>query len=180
MQPIQINVSVNIGVTDGLSNLLSSLIGKPQAEAETAAAPAPRKPRAAKAQPVVENKPKPEPAPAAEPEQPEAAPTAEPQPETAAPAETPEPAKEYTEVDVRAAIDRTRRRIEGENWKENPDSEGYKMWHRALTGWFKNTATMCGAERPSALPDSESREKFIKCCDAVYVKDNELTYDCPF
>lgn len=177
MQPIQINVSVNIGVTPELNGLLLSLLNRPQVEA-TAAAPAPKKPRAARQQPVVEN-PRPEPqqetAPAAEAEQ-----TPEPKTETAAPVEAAQENKEYTEVDVRAAMDKTRKRIEGENWKENPDSEGYKKWHRRLTAFFKNTAALFGAEKPSALPNSESRYKFIACCDAVYVKDDELVEDCPF
>ena len=99
-------------------------------------------------------------------------------PEPQAPAK--EETKEYTEVDVRAAMDRTRKRIEGEDYKEKTDSEGYKKWHRVLTGWFKNTAAMYGAEKPSALPDSESRAKFIACCDAVQVKGDELVEDCPF
>lgn len=179
MQPIQINVSVNIGVTSELNGLLLSLLNRPQVEAP-AATPAPKKPRAAKQQPVVENpEPQQETAPMEEPEQPP-----KPQTETAAPVEAApvaEPqAKEYTEVDVRAAMDKTRKRIEGENWKENPDSEGYKKWHRRLTAFFKNTAALFGGERPSALPDSESRYKFIACCDAVYVKDDELVEDCPF
>lgn len=177
MQPIQINVSVNIGVTPELNGLLLSLLNRPQVEAP-AAAPAPKKPRAARQQPVVGN-PQPEPqqetAPAAEAEQ-----TPEPKTETAAPVEAAQENKEYTEVDVRAAMDKTRKRIEGENWKENPDSEGYKKWHRRLTAFFKNTAALFGAEKPSALPNSESRYKFIACCDAVYVKDDELVEDCPF
>ncbi|WP_308394276.1 hypothetical protein [Prevotella sp.] len=92
----------------------------------------------------------------------------------------PEKPKEYTEVDIRAAMDRTRKRIEGEDYKEKPDSEGYKTWHKRLTAWFKNTAALCGAEKPSALPDSESRAKFIAACDAVEIKGDELTGTCPF
>ena len=92
----------------------------------------------------------------------------------------PEKPKEYTEVDIRAAMDRTRKRIEGEDYKEKPDSEGYKTWHKRLTAWFKNTAALCGAEKPSALPDSESRTKFIAACDAVEIKGDELTKTCPF
>lgn len=106
---------------------------------------------------------------------------AEPAPaEPAAPTEQPAQDKEYTEVDVRAAMDKVRRRIEGENYKEQTDSEGYKKWHKVLTGWFKNTAAVCGAEKPSALPDSQSRYMFIQCCENVYVKDGELVEDCPF
>ena len=175
MQPIQINVSVNIGVTPELNGLLTSLFNRPQVEAP-AAAPAQKKPRAAKQQPVVENpEPQQETAPAAEPEQ-----TPEPKTEAAAPVEAAQENKTYTEVDVREAMDRTRKRIEGENWKENPDSEGYKKWHRRLTAFFKNTAALFGSEKPSTLPDSESRYKFIATCDAVYVKDDEFVEDCPF
>lgn len=173
MQPIQINVSVNIGVTPELNGLLLSLLNRPQVEAP-AVAPASKKPRTARQQPVVEN-PQPETAPAAEAEQPP-----EPKTKTATPVEAAQENKVYTVVDVRAAMDRTRKRIEGENWKENPDSEGYKKWHRQLTAWFKNTAAIYGAEKPSALPDGESCQKFVAYCDAVYVKDDELVEDCPF
>lgn len=175
MQPIQINVSVNIGVTPELNGLLTSLFNRPQVEAP-AAAPAQKKPRAAKQQPVVENpEPQQETAPVAEPEQ-----TPEPKTEAAAPVEAAQENKTYTEVDIREAMDRTRKRIEGENWKENPDSEGYKKWHRRLTAFFKNTAALFGSEKPSALPDSKSRYMFIQCCENVYVKDDELVEDCPF
>lgn len=82
--------------------------------------------------------------------------------------------REYTEADVRAAIDRARQRIEGDDWKDNPDGEGYKKWHRALTSWFKVTAALFGADRPSELPDSRSRMNFIRCCDEVEIKDGAL------
>lgn len=99
----------------------------------------------------------------------------QPAPTSAAPAD-----KEYTEVDVRAAMDRTRKRIEGEDYKENTDSELYKKWHRRLTGWFKQTSAIFGAEKPSALTDSESRHKFIACCDALDVEGDEFKEDLPF
>lgn len=177
MQPIQINVQVNIGLNSELFALISSVLNRPAQVAELPEATAQRQRKPAKQQPKpeVENQPT-----AVQEPEPEQAQQPEPQPE---PAPAPEPAdkpKEYTEVDVRAAMDRTRRRIEGENYKEKPDSEGYKKWHRALTGWFKNTAAFCGAEKPSALPDSESRERFIACCDAVKVENDELVEDCPF
>ena len=146
-------IQINVSVNIGVNQELYGLLSSLLSrpqEVVETAAPAPRKPRAAKQQPVVENE---------EPEQ---------------------TAKEYTEVDVRAAMDATRRRIEGEDYKNNTGSEGYKRWHRALTAWFKNTATMLGAEKPSALPDSESRGSFIARCDAVYVKDDELVEDCSF
>ena len=183
MQPIQINVQVNIGLTSELFTLLSSVVNRPAQVAELPAAPRNKKPAKPQPEPKPEVTNQPDPndgqATAAKPEP---APEPEPQ-ETAAPEPTQtEQAgqKEYTEVDVRAAMDRTRRRIEGENYKEKTDSEGYKRWHRTLTGWFKNTAAMFGAEKPSALPDSESRAKFIACCDAVTVKNDELVENCPF
>lgn len=88
--------------------------------------------------------------------------------------------REYTEADVRAAIDRARCRIEGDDWKDNPDGEGYKKWHRALTSWFKVTAALFGADRPSELPDSHSRMNFIRCCDEVEIKDGALVEAVPF
>lgn len=184
MQPIQINVQVNIGLNSELFALLTSVMNRPAQVAELPAAPRNKKPAKPQPEPKPEvtNQPTPTDGQAtAEKPEPEA-PANEPQPEPA-PAPEPQPQndkKEYTEVDVRAAMDRTRKRIEGENYKEKPDSEGYKRWHRTLTGWFKNTAAMFGAEKPSALPDSESRAKFIACCDAVTVKNDELVEDCPF
>lgn len=169
MQPIQINVQVNIGMDSALLSMLSGLVTTTQT-----AAPAVQQPQ---------RKPKQVNQPAAQQPTAEAAPAAE----EAAPASgeaKPEPAqekpKEYTEVDIRAAMDRTRKRIEGEDYKEKPDSEGYKTWHKRLTAWFKNTAAICGAEKPSALPDSESRAKFIAACDAVEIKGDELTETCHF
>lgn len=181
MQPIQINVQVNVGLNAELYTLLSAVLNRPAQVAELPAAPKPNKPAKPQPKPEVANKPTGSKA-ETDKDAPEPQPTTEPEP-----AQAPEPTqteqagqKEYTEVDVRAAMDRTRRRIEGENYKEKTDSEGYKRWHRTLTGWFKNTASMFGAEKPSALPDSESRAKFIACCDAVTVKNDELVEDCPF
>lgn len=187
MQPIQINVQVSIGLNSELSALLMSVVNRPAQVAELPAAPRTKKPAKPQPEPEVTNQPTPTDGQATASEEPEP----QPQPESAKPEPVQEPApapepqpqndkKEYTEVDVRAAMDRTRRRIEGENYKEKTDSEGYKRWHRTLTGWFKNNAAMFGAEKPSALPDSESRAKFIACCDAVTVKNDELVEDCPF
>lgn len=170
MQPIQINVQVNVGLNDNVVTLLSALLNKDTAPATEAA---PRKP-AAKPQTVEQPKP-------AEQEQPKPKaettekPVEQPAPTSAAPA-----GKEYTEVDVRAAMDRTRKRIEGEDYKENTDSELYKKWHRRLTGWFKQTSAIFGAEKPSALTDSESRHKFIACCDALDVEGDEFKENLPF
>lgn len=169
MQPIQINVQVNVGLNAELYTLLSAVLNRPAQVAELPAAPKPNKPAKPEPKPEVANNPT------------EAAKdTPEPQPEQAPEPQPQNEKKEYTVVDVRAAMDRTRRRIEGEDYKEKPDGEGYKRWHRQLTAWFKNTAAFFGAEKPSALSDSESIEKFIQCCDEVKVKNDELVTDCPF
>lgn len=104
--------------------------------------------------------------------------SAEPTP-AAAPAAN-QTTKEYTEVDVRAAMDAARKRIEGESWKENPNSEGYKKYHRQLTAWFKETAVLYGAEKPSALPDSESRGKFIAACERMKVDADDTITNIPY
>ena len=166
MQPIEINVKVTIGMENALLGVLTKLMNR---EAAPEAAPAPKPSKQAE---QVEGMPQPKP----EVENPQA----EPAPAEPAPAEPAEQNKEYTEVDVRAAMHKTRQRIEGENYKEQPDSEGYKKWHKVLTGWFKNTAAFCGAEKPSALPDSKSRYQFIRSCEGVKVVNDELVEDCPF
>jgi hypothetical protein len=100
-------------------------------------------------------------------------------PERPAPVEAPT-WKELTEVDVREAMDRCRKRIEGEDYKENTSSEGYKKWHRQLTSWFKNTSAALGAEKPSALPDHDSRAAFIEMCEEVTTEGDKLTTKTPF
>ena len=177
MQPIEINVKVTIGMENALLGVLTKLMNR-EAAPEAVPAPKPRK------QAQVEQEPQPKP----EVENPQAsvqdaaAPVeqqaAEPAPDE--PAEQPAQNKTYTEVDVRAAMHKVRQRIEGENYKEQPDSEGYKKWHKVLTGWFKNTAAFCGAEKPSTLPDSQSRYQFIQCCERVKVENDELVEDYPF
>ena len=175
MQPIQINVQVNIGMDSALLSMLSGLIATTQAAAP--AVEQPQRKSKAEAKPKQVNQPT-----AQQPavETPPAVDGTAPASEEAKPEPAQEKPKEYTEVDIRAAMDRTRKRIEGEDYKEKPDSEGYKKWHKRLTAWFKNTAAFCGAEKPSALPDSESRAKFIAACDAVEIKGDELTETCPF
>lgn len=154
MQPFKIEIAVNIGLTEELKAFLSMAL-RHEAQKRT-----PKEQEKAEEPAVVIN---PEPA---EPEQP-------------APVEAP-PVKELTEVDVREAMDRCRKRIEGEDYKENTQGEGYKKWHKALTGWFKNTAAALGADKPSALPNHESRAQFIKQCEEVVVTDSGLFAPAPF
>lgn len=95
-------------------------------------------------------------------------PVAEPKPFAEAPVQQPE--KELTEEDIRAAMHRTRQRFEGEDYKENTDSENYKKYHKQLTGMFKQIAAVLGADKPSALP-AEMRASFIAECDALIIDE---------
>ena len=167
MDTIKINVNVQIGVTKELFGLLSAFQHRPAPA--VAAAPAESKPGEAAAPAEVEQ-PKPEP----EAKKEEAAPKAEAKKEAA-------PAKEYTEVDVRAAMERTRKRIEGDDYKENTNGEKYKKYHRQLTAEFKNIAALLGSEKPSALPSSELRETFCAQCDNLVIgEDGNITTNAPF
>ena len=165
MEPIKINVNVQVGVTEELYSLLRNLLpgAKPvaapepagqQQESNTDEAPQPAE--------VINQEP-----------------TPEPKNEEATPAKE-EADKEYTEVDVRAAMERTRKRIEGEDYKENTSSEKYKKYHRQLTAEFKNIAAFLGSEKPSALPTSELRRNFCNQCDELILEDGKITRKVPF
>lgn len=165
MEPIKINVSVQVGVTEELYSLLRNLLpgAKPvaapepavqQRESKTDEAPQPAE--------VINQEP-----------------TPEPKNEEAAPAKE-EADKEYTEVDVRAAMERTRKRIEGEDYKENTSSEKYKKYHRQLTAEFKNIAAFLGSEKPSALPTSELRKNFCDQCDELILENGQITCKIPY
>ena len=170
MEPIKINVNVQVGVTEELYSLLRNLLPG----AKPVAAPEP-----AGQQQESKTDEAPQPAEVINPE-----PTPELKKEQAAPAkeeEEAEPAdKEYTEVDVRAAMERTRKRIEGEDYKENTSSEKYKKYHRQLTAEFKNIAAFLGSEKPSALPTSELREAFCNQCDELILEAGKITRKVPF
>ena len=174
---LNLTVNVLVGVTPQLATFLTALLQSrpatpvqlPATEAPAPEVPAesekPRRTRRAKADapeaaaPVV----------AAEeaPETPQ--PAAEPKPFAEAPVQQPE--KELTEEDIRAAMHRTRQRFEGEDYKENTDSEAYKKYHKQLTGMFKQIAAVLGADKPSALP-VEQRAAFIAECDALIIDEN--------
>ena len=109
-------------------------------------------------------------------------------PVEAAPAADPAPAaqKEYTTEDVRAAMDRCRQRVEGEDYK-NAKTEGRTKWHAVLTERFKDIAGWIvkkeGQEKPSQLPDSASRGQFIAMVDVICLsEDGEklIDDDLPF
>lgn len=173
MTTFQLNIAVNIGVTDELKQLLTLLILRTDEHALKACevrgceqrVPIPAAPINEEAPVKLLSE------------------EAQPADNVATPAEVaPEQPTEkiYTKVDVREAMDRTRRRIEGEDYKTNTDGELYQKWHRKLTGWFKNTAAIYGSDKPSTLPDSDSRRKFIEDCDRVHTNEDDLTTPIPF
>ena len=171
MDPIKINVNVQIGVNKELFGLLSAF--QHRSAPAVAAAPAESKPDEA----AEVEQPKPEP----EAKKEEAAPAADPAPKAEAKKEAAPANKEYTEVDVRAAMERTRKRIEGDDYKENTNGEKYKKYHRQLTANFKNIAALLGSEKPSALPSSELRETFCAQCDKLVIgEDGNITTNAPF
>lgn len=106
----------------------------------------------------------------------EAAPQDEGQAEAQAEAEQ----KPLTAEDVRAAMHKTRQRIEGEDYKENTNGEAYKKYHKPLTAQFKNIAALLGAEKPSALPPDKIAD-FIEQCNGLQImEDGTIGSNCPF
>ena len=88
--------------------------------------------------------------------------------------------KPLTAEDVRAAMHKTRKRIEGEDYLENTKGDLYKKYHKPLTATFKNIAALLGADKPSALP-TDKIESFIKQCDELQIlKDGTIGTECPY
>lgn len=79
--------------------------------------------------------------------------------------------KPLTAEDVRAAMHKTRQRIEGEDYKENTNGDLYKKYHKPLTVTFKNIAALLGAEKPSALPPDKIAS-FMEQCDELRIMDD--------
>ncbi len=79
--------------------------------------------------------------------------------------------KPLTAEDVRAAMHKTRKRIEGEDYLENTKGDLYKKYHKPLTATFKNIAALLGAEKPSALP-SDKIASFMEQCDELRVMED--------
>ena len=79
--------------------------------------------------------------------------------------------KPLTAEDVRAAMHKTRKRIEGEDYLENTKGDLYKKYHKPLTATFKNIAALLGAEKPSALP-SDKIASFMEQCDELRIMED--------
>lgn len=88
--------------------------------------------------------------------------------------------KPLTAEDVRAAMRKTRQRIEGEDYNENTNGDLYKKYHKPLTAQFKNIAALLGAEKPSALPPDKIAN-FIEQCNGLQImEDGTIGSNCPF
>lgn len=88
--------------------------------------------------------------------------------------------KPLTAEDVRAAMHKTRQRIEGEDYKENTNGDLYKKYHKPLTAQFKNIATLLGADKPSALPPDKIASFIEQCGELKILKDGTIGTDCPY
>lgn len=172
---MDLKISIEIGVTPELRALAESLLGTRKAAPESVvvvkevkqkAEPKAAK-QAEKEAPKQEAKPQPQPQP--QPRQ-EEQPEAQPQQEQKA---------TYTEEDVREAMHKCRCRIEGEDYKENPQGEGYTKWHKNLTAFFKNMSARLGYDRPSELP-VELRKAFIDECADIIIGEDGLLRSTPF
>ena len=147
-----INVNVSIGVTPEVVALVTSILTKQPGQIVVPGVVSDTKPEEAAQAPVRKTR-------KAKGEAAAEAPEAE--------AET---NRELTEEDVREAMHKVRQRIEGENYKENTDSENYKKYHRVLTQTFKNISALLGSDKPSTLP-ADQRAAFINEINALVVNE---------
>lgn len=106
--------------------------------------------------------------------------TEEPQAENKPEDKPEEGKKEFTEEDVRAAMHKTRQRIEGEDYKEHTDSEMYQKYHKPLTAMFKNIAATLGAEKPSTLAADKREDFILKCNELIIQDDGSIGLTLPF
>ncbi len=176
-----IRVHVDLGVTPELVALVNAIIGQKQMPVvqQPSASEQPLREAQSPALPVPSEEPGREEVPA---EHASEVPSEEPAPEVEEQADASaveNGPKELTEEDIREAMHRTRQRIEGENYKDETDSEAYKKYHRQLTSQFKNIAAELGADKPSALP-ADKREQFIRECDELTAGEDGVIIRIPF
>lgn len=177
-----INVQVNLGVTPEIVALVNAILSHRPTVAPTADKPEPtKKPAGDEQQEAAANEADANGEQVAEQEEAkaeESAPLNEGQAKAQAEAEAEQ--KPLTAEDVRAAMHKTRQRIEGEDYKENTNGEAYKKYHKHLTAQFKNIAALLGAEKPSALPPDKIAN-FIEQCNGLQImEDGTIGSNCPF
>lgn len=154
-----INVNVSIGVTPEVVALVTSILTKQPGQIVVPGVVSDTKPEEAAAEAPATDAPVDQ--------QVEETPADQTEPQPEAEAET---NRELTEEDVREAMHKVRQRIEGENYKENTDSENYKKYHRVLTQTFKNISALLGSDKPSTLP-ADQRAAFINEINALVVNE---------
>lgn len=164
-----ISVNVSIGVTPEVVALVTSILTKKPGQIVVPGVVSDTKPEEAAQTPVRKTRKAKGEAAAEAPvdQQEEETPADQPEPQPEAEAET---NRELTEEDVREAMHKVRQRIEGENYKENTDSENYKKYHRVLTQTFKNISALLGSDKPSTLP-ADQRAAFINEINALIVNE---------
>lgn len=160
---MDLTINIKLGITPELADLMAKFLAKGPAPVSAAPAmPAAPEENPDPAAPVKKSRKKAEPAPE---------PAPEPKPGHAIDPtdDTPETIADPTEEDVRAAMHKTRQRIEGEDYKDDTESEGYKKYHSRLTKEFKALSKkLSGQEKPSALPP-ELRKAFIDGCEDIVI-----------
>lgn len=75
-------------------------------------------------------------------------------------------------VEIREIMHRTRQRFEGEDYKNNADSDLYKKYHRAMTTQFKQIAMALGYEKPPMIDDPAKVDAFAAECDALIIDED--------
>jgi len=90
-------------------------------------------------------------------------------------------AKPLDTSDIRAAMEKTRLRIEGEDYKDKT-SDGYAKYHKQLTKEFKNISALLGADLPSKIEGQDHIKSFIEQCETLTVNadDEVITQDAPY
>ena len=173
-----VSIQVSIGVTPEVVQLVTAILTKQQPTAVVLPNPASNEPQPQGT--ATGKKPRKTKTDAAPANDADAGDQAEAQEEQQQPADQPgeaeaeapveESPKQLTEEDIREAMHLVRQRIEGENYKENTDSEGYKKYHRILTQTFKNISALLGSDKPSTLP-ADKRADFINEINALIVNE---------
>lgn len=162
---LEIKVNVTFGLTDGLTALIRELLPEKAAQkSPTRKKAAPAKTEA-EAEVKTEAKAKATAAEKAEAPKPQPTETAETAAANGSTGAAP------TAEDVRAAMRAARQRIEGEDYSTNPESPGYKTFHRQLTQQFLTIAQWYGAAKPSLLDESK-RAAFIDQCNELFAGDD--------
>ena len=91
-----------------------------------------------------------------------------------------DPAKDYTAGDVRKAMHEARLKIEGPDYENNQQGEGYVKYHNLLSKEFVSMARLLGSNKPSALP-ADRRAEFINDCKSLVIKsDGTIGREIPF